>query len=99
MFWLSNQEEKIKKLSEDVYKLSKEMSLLNDRITKKEHKENIAETAMSIDTFKGKTYYFSMMNDGSLEIECIEGMTCDKLCTLASKEVNVLRRLLNEYKD
>ena len=96
MFWLSNQEEKIKKLSEDVYKLSREISLLNDRITKKEHKENTVETAMSTDTFHGKTYYFSLMKDDSLEIECIEGMTCDKLCTLNSGE---LRRLLNGHKD
>ena len=54
---------------------------------------------MSTDTFYGKTYYFSLMKDGSLEIECIEGMTCDKLCTLNSGELKVLRRLLNEYKD
>lgn len=37
--------------------------------------------------------------DDSLEIECIEGMTCDKLCTLNSGELRVLRRLLNEHKD
>ena len=87
------------KLSEDVYKLSREVSLLNNRLDNKEREENTKHEVYSCSVGGGQYLVFSMMKDGRLEIGAYSDNNDVKHITMYSHDIEKLKELLNESTD
>ena len=88
-----------RKLSEDVYKLSREVSLLNNRLDNKEREENTKHEVYSCSVGGGQCLVFSMMKDVRLEIGAYSGNNDVKHITMYSHDIEKLKELLNECTD
>ena len=88
-----------RKLSEDVYKLSREVSLLNNRLDNKEREENTKHEVYSCSVGGGQYFVFSMMKDGRLEIGAYSDNNDVKHITMYSHDIEKLKEILNESTD